>query len=127
MKNKFMERYIAAKAVVGNPNLGGIDVLRKEEIDGPTSVQALPAGGSLRSLTGDGPRATRGLNTPHREFYHASVATMIRLCELAGVPDAVIKECGNIVEQCKVCRPWERPQIKPVARSEFEFETNQNI
>ena len=102
-------------------------MLRVGEIDRAGGRQAFPSGGLLRPLLAGGARSIRGLGALHRKFYHASVQTMGRLCKLAGVNDSVIKEIPGVVEQCKVCRTWERPQVKPFARSEFEIETNKRV
>ena len=125
--DKFYHRYAAAKSVLANPSLGRKDLIKVESVDHKAGTHAFPSGGLLRSLMAGGNRSMKGLVTLHRKFYHASKETMEILCKLAGVPDAVTAEWAGVVENCRACRTWERPQIKPVARIEFELGTNKKV
>ena len=40
---------------------------------------------------------------------------------------AVVAEVDNVLAQCKVCRAWERPQIKPMAKTELSLEINKRL
>ena len=52
---------------------------------------------------------------------------MKRLLDMAGVPEAVIAEIPEILKKCKVCRTWERPQMKPMARTELSLDINKKV
>ena len=100
----------------------GIDI---EVAEGSTTNEhAYPAGGILRALRAGGERAARALMSLHRKYYHASADTMKRLLDMAGVPEAVIAEIPEVLKNCKVCRTWERPRTKPMARTELSLNIN---
>ena len=46
---------------------------------------------------------------------------------MAGVPEAVIAEIPEVLKKCKVCRTWERPQMKPMARTELSLDINKKV
>ena len=99
----------------------------REIVEPAENSVAFPTGGILRALRAGGERAAKGIMTLHRKFYHAGSATIKRMLNMAGVPSAVVAEVDNVLAQCKVCRAWERPQIKPMAKTELSLEINKRL
>ena len=50
-----------------------------------------------------------------------------RRLSIAGVPGAVIDECENVIENCEVCRTWERPRSKPLVRTGLFLVINKRV
>ena len=106
------------------------DVIINDELDNISSSnadKAYPSGGTPRPPRAGGHRAAKAVMFLHKERYHASAPVMERPLLIAGIREAVKAARDTLVNSCKVCRTWERPQIKPMARTELCLEINKRF
>lgn len=87
-------------------------------------VPSLSQGGLLRALKQGGPRAAKAIMTLHRRYYHMPATPLRTMLQVAGCPDSVVAAVKDVLSKCRLCRTWELPEAKPVARSELALEVN---
>ena len=82
----------------------------------------------LRTLRMTTPAQARmTLRKLHIRWWHASAEAMQKLLGRAGVPKEVTDFCNTIVETCRVCREWAKPQPENVANVDFADKFNQDV
>ena len=60
----------------------------------------------------------------HRKYYHATAKTMKHILSLVGAPESLMSIADEVVKNCRVCRTWERPREKPMAKSSLSLQVN---
>ena len=69
----------------------------------------------------------RTLRKLHVRWWHAPVATMVRLLKHAGLPPEVTNQVDSIVDTCACCRKWTRPLPESVASVEIAEKFNVQV
>ena len=49
------------------------------------------------------------------------------MLRLAGAPEAVVNSVPEVLKICHVCRTWDKPSSKPIAKSEMALVVNRTI
>ena len=52
---------------------------------------------------------------------------MHKILNAAGVPAAALQLIPDIVDSCRQCREWTKPQPRPIATSDIALEMNQKV
>ena len=80
---------------------------------------------TLRMSTMDKARLT--LRKLHLRWWHAPAEAMKKLLNRAGVPSAVTDYCDTVVQTCRACREWAKPQPENVANVDLPDHFNQEV
>ena len=69
----------------------------------------------------------RELRKLHLRWWHAPKSAMLRVLEAAGLPKEVTELIPDIIDTCKECRAWQRPDKKTVASFRMSTKFNEHV
>ena len=108
----------------------GAKAAKKQSDSGEEMVlvpEILPQGPVLRALMQGGAPAAKATKELHRRWDHMPEAEMKALFKRPNLDPALIKEIPKILEDCRICRMWQRLPARQIAKSAFAVRFNQRL
>ena len=85
--------------------------------------------GRSLAILRDGTEAARrrALTRLHRKLWHASSARMNDILSVAGVPESALNLIQQVVDNCHVCRLWQKPGKRSIALGRLTTNFNEVV